>query len=266
MATPIIISIDINGNPMEVPLTADQEYELLGQLINKYFPTKEETLAQTQIHDEPIAHQYKYQPKTKKELKQLCEDESIYLGDIDTSLITDMSELFAHVKRQDFSGIETWDVSNVTSMFRMFNGAEYFNQDISQWDVSNVTDMSWMFSGAKSFNQPIDNWDVSNVTDMQKMFYGAKAFNQPIGSWDTSNVTNMFCMLDGASTFNQPIGSWDMSKVTDMSFMFTGAESFNQDVSAWELNPKVNKTKMFKACPIYEKFKPVKQKEKVAVR
>ena len=57
-----------------------------------------------------------------------------------------------------------------------------------------------------------------------------------------------------------------MSKVTDMSFMFTGAESFNQDVSAWELNPKVNKTKMFKACPIYEKFKPVKQKEKVAVR
>lgn len=66
MATPISISIDINGIPMEVPLTADQEYELLGQLINKYSPTKKETLAQTQIHDEPIAHQYKYQPKTKK--------------------------------------------------------------------------------------------------------------------------------------------------------------------------------------------------------
>ena len=49
----------------------------------------------------------KYQPKTKDELKQLCKDESVYLGDIDTSLITDMSELFAHSKRQDFSGIET---------------------------------------------------------------------------------------------------------------------------------------------------------------
>ena len=37
---------------------------------------------------------YKYRPTTKEELKKLVEDESIYLGDIDTSLITDMSELF----------------------------------------------------------------------------------------------------------------------------------------------------------------------------
>ena len=38
--------------------------------------------------------EYKYQPRTKEELKDLCEDESVYLGDIDTSLITDMSKLF----------------------------------------------------------------------------------------------------------------------------------------------------------------------------
>ena len=36
----------------------------------------------------------KYQPKNKQELQALCKDESVYLGDIDTSLITDMSELF----------------------------------------------------------------------------------------------------------------------------------------------------------------------------
>ena len=36
----------------------------------------------------------KYKPQTKEELKKLVEDESIYLGDIDTSLITDMSNLF----------------------------------------------------------------------------------------------------------------------------------------------------------------------------
>ncbi|HEG5033987.1 TPA: BspA family leucine-rich repeat surface protein, partial [Campylobacter coli] len=37
---------------------------------------------------------YKYTPKTKEELQALVEDESIYLGDIDTSEITDMSYLF----------------------------------------------------------------------------------------------------------------------------------------------------------------------------
>jgi len=37
---------------------------------------------------------FKYHPKTKDELKELIENEAIYLGDIDTSTITDMSYLF----------------------------------------------------------------------------------------------------------------------------------------------------------------------------
>ncbi|TEY03879.1 BspA family leucine-rich repeat surface protein, partial [Campylobacter sp. US12a] len=48
----------------------------------------------------------KYFPETKEELKTLIKDESIYLGDIDTSNITDMSYLFANSDRTDFSGIE----------------------------------------------------------------------------------------------------------------------------------------------------------------
>ena len=55
----------------------------------------------------------KYQPKNTIELEVLLSDESIYLGDIDTSLITDMSCLFANDigakchNRKDFSGILT---------------------------------------------------------------------------------------------------------------------------------------------------------------
>lgn len=37
---------------------------------------------------------FKYHPKIKDELKELIENEAIYLGDIDTSTITDMSYLF----------------------------------------------------------------------------------------------------------------------------------------------------------------------------
>ena len=37
--------------------------------------------------------QIKYEPSTKTELQELVKDESVYLGDIDTSLITDMSNL-----------------------------------------------------------------------------------------------------------------------------------------------------------------------------
>ena len=105
----------------------------------------------------------KYKPQTKDELKELLKDENIYLGDINTSLITDMSALFFNNIREDFSGIETWDVSHVTSMGGMFKNAVNFNHNINNWDVSNVTVMSAMFCGAKSFNQPLDKWNTLNV-------------------------------------------------------------------------------------------------------
>ena len=44
--------------------------------------------------------------------------------------------------------------------------ATIFNKYIGGWDVSNVTDMSDMFQGASLFNQDIGNWKVSNVQYM----------------------------------------------------------------------------------------------------
>ena len=122
---------------------------------------------------------YKYSPKTKEELKALVKDESINLGDIDTSKITDMSELFQYSKRDNFSGIENWDVSNVTDMSAMFHGALSFNQDISKWDVSNVVWMGDMFNRAISFNQDIGKWNVSKVKNMKDMFYNSPLSNNP---------------------------------------------------------------------------------------
>lgn len=113
----------------------------------------------------------KYRPKTKTELEKLARDKSVYLGDIDTSLITDMSNLFDNAPRKDFSGIERWDVSNVTDMSFMFCGCKEFNQPLNSWDVSNVTNMSCMFERCVSFNQPLDEWNVKNVTDMGYMFF-----------------------------------------------------------------------------------------------
>ena len=129
----------------------------------------------------------KYQPQNTLELEVLLSDESIYLGDIDTSLITDMSCLFAndinakHLNRKDFSGISNWDVSNVENMSSMFENCPHFNEDISSWDVSSVRDMSRMFVRAKSFNQPLASWDVSKVENMGSMFYNSGQNPRP--SW-----------------------------------------------------------------------------------
>ena len=200
---------------------------------------------------ENVKRKFKYQPVTKEELEQLCRDETVYLGDIDTSKITDMSELFSGNDvieySRDFSGIEFWNVSNVTNMECMFYKSS-FNQDISSWDVSNVTNMSWMFCES-SFNQDISSWNVSNVADMEYMFKGS-SFNQDISSWVVSNVTNMSWMFCG-SPFNQDISSWDVSKVTDMSGMFYES-SFNQDISSWDVSNVKNMSCMFYNSPGYQ--------------
>ena len=68
---------------------------------------------------------YNYHPKTKEELKdllkQLIEERGNEgdFNDIDTSEITDMTELFKHMKK--------------------------FNGDISNWDVSKVIHTGFMF-------------------------------------------------------------------------------------------------------------------------
>ena len=72
---------------------------------------------------------------------------------------------------------KNWDVSNVTTMERMFESSIAFNQPIDKWDVSNVTDMQAMFIMSKAFNQPIDKWDVSKVKKMKGLFFQS-AFNQ----------------------------------------------------------------------------------------
>ena len=181
-------------------------------------------------------------------------------GDINTwdvSNITDMSKLFEY-KNTFNEDIGNWDTSNVTNMKNMFSYATSFNQDISGWNTSNVTNMGRMFDNAYSFNQSIGYWDTSNVFDMYEMFYYATYFNQDIGNWNTSNVIDMDKMFFYAESFNQDIGNWNTSNVIGMSSMFENASSFNQDISSWCVTNISDEPSYFSwDCPLIESYKPV---------
>ena len=189
-----------------------------------------------------------YQPRNKEELKKLVDDESIYLGDIDTSLITDMSILFYESLRKDFKGIEKWDTSNVKNMQNMFTDAVYFNHNIEKWNVSKVENMGAMFLRCLDFNQPLNDWNVSNVKYMDAMFAGAESFNMPLDKWNTCNVFDMRAMFNMALNFNQDLNNWDTSNVENMNGMFSQAKNFNQPLDKWNTSNVKTMQLMFNGC------------------
>ena len=118
-------------------------------------------------------YKYSYHPKTKDELKKLVEQliekrgNEADLNDIDTSEITDMSELF---KKSNFNGnISKWNVGNVENMAFMFRNSQ-FNRDISEWDMRNVRNMNGMFAYSK-FNRDISNWERHPKSTTYDMFF-----------------------------------------------------------------------------------------------
>ena len=127
----------------------------------------------------------------------------------------------------------SWDVSSVTSMYGVFDGASSFNEDISAWDISSVSNLSYIFRNASTFNQPIGAWNTSSVTNMTGVFNNASAFDQDISSWNTASVTNMLSMFKGATIFNQDISKWDTRSVTNFNYIFNDASAFNQNISGW---------------------------------
>ena len=87
-----------------------------------------------------------------------------------------MSNLFFRAKRKNFSGIESWDTSNVITMEGMFARCTRFNIPIRCWNVNSIENMESMFNGAKIFNQSLDKWRPVNLKNQNHMFYNCKSF------------------------------------------------------------------------------------------
>ena len=161
-----------------------------------------------------------------------------------TANVKTMRGMFSGTKISTITGIESWNVNNVSDMSDMFSDSSC-NMNLSQWaPLSNVKTMANMFRNSK-FNGAVNNWTLTAVTDMSNMFDGATEFNQSLATWtiNTTTPVTMASMFFGATVFNSNL-PWNTKTVTDMSHMFANAKRFNSNVP-WDVSGVVNASAMF---------------------
>ncbi len=138
----------------------------------------------------------------------------------------------------NFSGLDTSGVTDMSEMFAC--GSNIISAlDVSSFDTSNVTDMSEMFAGCSNLTSlDLSNFDTSNVTNMEWMFARCSNLTSlDVSSFNTSNVTNMWGMFSEDSSLKEvKLTNFDTSKVTDICGMFYGCESLEElDLSSFSL-------------------------------
>lgn len=113
----------------------------------------------------------------------------------------------------EFRIIGSGDLSGVTNMHQMFDGADLI--ETCWFDTKNVTDMFGMFADTQV--KTIPRLNTHKVTTMQEMF--DRASRLEVLPWmDTSNVTSMEAMMEGTQIVSFP--ALDTHKVTSMWDMF----------------------------------------------
>ena len=211
--------------------------------------------------------------------EMLSEVKSIDLSGIDTSNVTNMSDMFAYCVSLSSVNLSSFDTSNVMDMFAMFlNCQPLVSLDISSFDTSNVTDMGYMFACCSSLvsidlssfdtsnvvnmscmfdnctslvSLDISSFDTSNVTDMSSMFaYCSSLATIDLTGFDTSNVTDMFGMFfDCWSLSPLDLTNFDTSSVTDMSLMFYNCSALSSlDLSSFDTSSVTKMYGMFEYC------------------
>ena len=144
----------------------------------------------------------------------------------------DSRGLFSNLRKlktiQDLENLDTSQVTDMSEMFYSFRGLTSLN--LSNWDTSQVTNMSEMFEDCVDLTSlDLSNWNTSKVTNMYSMFRDSlHLISLNLSNWDTSQVTNMYKMFSNCNYLTSlNLSHWDTSKVTNMSEMFRNCVCVN---------------------------------------
>ena len=192
----------------------------------------------------------KYNASEKLNIEADSEIE-IYLNNGITSLERFFSILYddntQYIESIDFSHLDT---SNITNMSQLFYGCVYLlGLDFSNFNSSSLIDMSSMFYDCEYLESiNLSNFDTSLVTDMNSLFNGCLNLKYIyLSNINTSKVENMNSMFSGCRALvSIDLSYFDTSFLRDMNYMFDGCKALKVlDISHFNLENITNSEGIF---------------------
>ena len=162
---------------------------------------------------------------------------------------------FTNMTSIDLSALDTSEVTNMSNMFSAC--ISLTSLDVSNFDTSKVIDMSDMFSRSDFDSMHIEkinvsNFDTSKVIDMSDMFAGCSSLTSlDVSNFDTSKVTSMGDMFSECSSLTSlDLSSFDTSKVTTMNWIFNKCSKLTKIMvsNKWVINSGASTDRMFDNC------------------
>lgn len=179
--------------------------------------------------------------------------EIIGLENLNTSEVTDMTEMFGDCLLIDSINVSGFDTGNVKSMLHMFNGCRALRDlDLHNFKTDNVTDMGGMFYECRLLKKlDLSSFNTAKVTNMAQMFCWCFSLEElDISEFDTHRALSMYQMFWNCRSLPAiDVSSFSTSSVDDMSQMFDGCSSLTDiDMSGFNTSRAIDISYMFRNC------------------
>ena len=175
------------------------------------------------------------------------------LSNLNTSRVTDMSNMFDKCSRMKTLDLSSLNTGNVTDMSYMFHSCSTLSQlIISGFNTAKVANMEEMFSDCSNVTSlDLSSLNTANVTNMQGMFKECRVLTAlNLSNFDTSNVSNMRAMFKRCKNLKSlDLSSFNIGKVADMVEMFYDCSSLESlDLSGFNTVNATTLDSVFMQC------------------
>ena len=103
------------------------------------------------------------------------------------------------------TSVDTPNLTALTHLDHLFDGASSLNSSVAHWDVSNITSMHAMFANTDSFDQSLATWNIESATDITDLFLNAgistSNYDATLLSWSQQDVQPGLTFGGGSSRF-----------------------------------------------------------------